>query len=379
MKLKYFKAGAVSASVLVLGLAGVTLASADPTTANRPYAAVGSDTTQDVWSGLTNGPTAGLNNGPLRSIASWDAFHASGDMITLNTSGNTISRPNGSGAGVKALSASLNPANHVYKDSQARSYTLAPGDVDIARSSSAPSKAGTELIFLPFARDAMTFAYRDSQGRALNLTPDQIKNIFTCTAGSGVEINADGKPVVDGFVLTPKIPNSSSGTYSFFMKAAGLTTVNTTCVPASNSGFPENDATFLANDGDIVAFSAAQWIAQQNGAMRNTTSAEHRVADINGLKAIDAASSVPALRQGPLFGSPSAVPAVGFGNYTRDVYNVVGSDVQTSTETRKVIVRNSITTLLKTTASKAIISKYGFMNIDYVGDWTQGKPSGYTN
>ncbi|GAB4100947.1 hypothetical protein [Sinomonas halotolerans] len=367
------KAGAVTASALVLGFAGVSLASAEPASSGRPYAAVGSDTTQGVWNGLTNG-------GPIRSIASWDAFAADGSTtITLNTSGQTIARPNGSGSGVKALSAAENPNNHVFIGQDKQTYTLKPGDISVARSSSAPSKAGNELIFLPFARDAMTFAYKDSQNRALDLSPEEIQGIFSCTPKGRVTINAEGKPVVDGFVLTPKVPNAASGTYSFFMKAAALTSLDSTCVPPANQGFPENNAEVLVNDGDIVPFSAAQWIAQNNGAIQNTTSAQHHLADIASRKAIDPASAAPTLRPGPLFGDPTVAPPVGFGSYARDVFNVVPARIASSTATEDVVLRNSITTLLKTTASKRIINKFGFMNLEYVGDWAAGKPSGYTN
>lgn len=371
MKLKSFKkAGAVSASVLVLGLAGITLASANPTTTGRPYAAVGSDTTQDVWNGLTNA-------GPLKTVASYDAFGEPA-TITLET-GKQLTRPNGSGAGVKALSAAHNPANHVYKDSAGNAFTLAPEDISVARSSSSPSVTGNVLTFLPFARDAVTVAYKDSSSTAaMNLTTEQIKNIFTCTAGAGVTIDANGKPVFNGLTLTPKLPQAASGTRAFFVKAAGVT-VSTTCIPASNQTDPENSGAALVNEGDIIPFSAAQWIAQKNGAMNNTTGAGHVLADIDGLKAVDPASSGTSLKPGSLFGNPSLVPSSAVGTFARDTYNVVPTAVQTATEARDVILRNTVTSLLKTTASKSIISKFGFKNIDYVGDWTKGKPSGYTN
>lgn len=363
------KAGVVSASVLALGLAGMSIASADPAASGRPYAAVGSDTTQDVWNGLTN-------SGPLKSVASYDAFGE--PTITLET-GKQLSRPAGSGAGVKALSAAHNPANHVYKDSTGTAYTLAPEDISIARSSSSPSVAGNDLTFLPFARDAVTVAYKNSASTTpLDLTAEQIKNIFTCTAGAGVTIDAAGKPVINGITLTPKLPQASSGTRSFFLKAAGIT-VSTTCIPASEQTAPENSGAALVGEGDIIPFSAAQWIAQKNGATSNTTADGQLLADIDGLKAVDPMSSGTTLRPGTLFGNPSLVPASAVGTFARDTYNVVPSTVQTSTAGRDIILRNTVTSLLKTTAGKSIITKFGFKNLEYAGDWTKGKPSGFTN
>ncbi len=372
MKLKSFQAvGAICASALALGLISTASASAEPTTPGRPLAAVGSDTTQDVWNALTN-------SGPLKSVASYDAFGSPAQIVT-KTGVAPFTRPNGSGAGVKALSASLNPLNHVYKDSANNSFTLKKNDVDIARSSSSPSVAGTDLTFLPFARDAVTVAVKDSANRPLALTTQQITNIFTCTAGDGVTIDgATGKPVLGTMVFTPKLPQAASGTRGFFLKAAGITP-NTTCIPAAAQTYPENSGAALVNDGDIIPFSAAQWIAQKNGAMTDTTSTGQLLADIDGLKAVDPTSVSPALTPGDLYGDPAVTPTSGKGTFGRDVYNVVSSSVQTSKLTYNVVLNNAVSTSLKTTAGKSIINKFGFKTISYVGDWTMGKKSGYTN
>ena len=272
----FVKAGVTGLSAVALVLLGLSAASAEPTTANRPLAVVGSDTTQDVWNGLSN-------QGPVRTVANFNAFGEPA-TITPKAGGATLSRPAGSGAGVKALSAAHNPANHVYSDGT-NTYTLAETDIDMARSSSSPSKAGTELTFLPFARDAVTVAYKDSTGKALALTTQQVANIFNCTEGEGVTI-VGGKPVFNGITLTPKLPQASSGTRSFFLKAAGISTVSASCIPDSAQGFPENSGAALTNEGDIIPFSAAQWIAQKNAVMTDTTSPNQKLADLNGLKAV---------------------------------------------------------------------------------------------
>ncbi|MCG2620357.1 hypothetical protein LVY72_00340 [Arthrobacter sp. I2-34] len=366
----FIKAGATGLSAVALVLLGLSAASAEPTAADRPLAAVGSDTTQDVWNGLSN-------SGPARNVASYNAFGTPG-LITPKAGGAELARPAGSGAGVKALSAAHNAGKHTYVDG-GTTYTLAESDIDFARSSSSPSVAGTELTFLPFARDAVTVAYKDSAGSTtLNLTSDQVKNIFSCTEGAGVTV-IGGKPVVDGITLTPKLPQAASGTRSFFLKAAGISAVDTSCIPAGEQIYAENSGAALVNEGDIIPFSAAQWIAQKNGVMDDTTGAGQKLADINSLKAIDPSSAVPALKPGNLYGSASTAPSSGFGTFARDTYNVVASDVKTSTEHKDVLVRNAVTRQLKTTAGKAIISKYGFMNLSYVGDWDFGKPSGFTN
>ncbi|GAA4050761.1 substrate-binding domain-containing protein [Arthrobacter methylotrophus] len=372
MNLKSFQAvGAICVTALAFGLISTATATAEPTTSNRPLAAVGSDTIQDVWNALSN-------TGPIKSVASYNAF---GDAATIVTKTGVapITRPNGSGAGVKALSASLNPLNHVYKDSANNSFTLKKNDVDIARSSSSPSVTGTDLTFLPFARDAVTVAVKDAANRPLSLTTQQVANIFSCTAGDGVTIDgATGKPVLGTMTFTPKLPQAASGTRAFFLKAIGVTP-NTTCISDAEQVYPENNGEALVNDGDIFPFSAAQWIAQKNGAMTDTTTAGQLLADIDGLKAIDQNTAAPALAPGDLYGDPAVAPASGKGIFARDTYNVVSSGVQTSKLTYNVVLNNAVSTSLKTTAGKSIITKFGFKTLSYVGDWTMGKKSGYTN
>ncbi|MCO4262622.1 hypothetical protein [Pseudarthrobacter raffinosi] len=372
MKLKSFQAvGAICVTALALGLISSASASAEPTTPDRPLAAVGSDTIQDVWNALTN-------TGPIRTVASYDAFGLPSAIVT-KTGVTAFTRPNGSGAGVKALSASLNPLNHVYKDSANNTFTLKRNDVDIARSSSSPSVAGTDLTFLPFARDAMTVAVKDSTNTPVNLTTQQIANIFSCTAGDGVTIDGTtGKPVIGTMTFTPKLPQAASGTRAFFVKAIGVTP-NSTCIPDIEQNYPENNGAALINDGDIIAFSAAQWIAQKNGAMANTTAAGQVLANIDGLKAIDPATTAPALAPGDLYGNAAVAPASGKGTFARDTYNVVASSTQTSKLIYSLVLSNAVTTNLKTIGSKVIINKFGFKTLSYVGDWTMGKKSGYTN
>src|SRR5215475_11509682 len=93
-------------TVGVAAAAAVVFASpafADPV---RPYAAVGSDTIQDVWNGLTNDSTA-----VAPSIASYNATSngVAYQTIQTKTGGDWFARPNGSGDGAKALSAVWDP------------------------------------------------------------------------------------------------------------------------------------------------------------------------------------------------------------------------------------------------------------------------------
>ena len=140
--------GVVAATaVAVLAFGAAAPAYADPS-GFKPLNGAGSDTTQDVMSGVASAVTA---------IGSYDAI---GSATIQTTSGGPIfTRPNGSTSGVQALSASVNNTGTRVFPATAAGVSIT-GQLDFARSSSAPSSSfvGTDLTFIPFARDAVTFA-----------------------------------------------------------------------------------------------------------------------------------------------------------------------------------------------------------------------------
>ncbi|MFL6024009.1 MAG: hypothetical protein ACJ72O_11785, partial [Marmoricola sp.] len=184
--------GGLVALTATTGLIATSIspASADPT---RPYAAVGSDTIQDVWNGLTNDFGA-----VAPSIASWNAFVNFPAAVNTNpdayiqtkTGGNWFIRPSGSGNGQIALSAVWDPAvPNANKWPSAAGPTqaqLTHEDIDFARSSGGPA-AGTGLKFLPFARDAVAIAYNTETGlgAGLNLTTGQIAELYSGVDNTG--------------------------------------------------------------------------------------------------------------------------------------------------------------------------------------------------
>lgn len=232
-------------------------ASADPSTPTdyRQLAGTGSDTTQAVMNSFGNK----LRDGSLdRIIASYDATGSA--TIKVSASGPTFNRPNGSGNGVKALTASINPTG-----SYLWGGVSIAGQLDFARSSSGPSSSapGTALTFIPFARDAVSYAFADlgTQSIPANLSKADIAAIykgqittFTDRAGTTRTYH-------------PILPQAGSGTRSFFLSSIGVTEAQLT------PGLPtlqENDGTQVDAVGEIVPFSVAGWIAQDNAASPNT-------------------------------------------------------------------------------------------------------------
>jgi len=250
------KVVAIGAAVGV-ALAGLGLAlpaNAEPV--SNGYVLVGSDTLQDSTNALINGTRAGGSSIRITSggntIGGFDAFGTG--AIQTKQGGPFFGRPSGSGAGVNALRASITGAN--YSGNAGVPAKAITGQVDIARSSSgAGSNANANglLAYVPYARDAVAYAYNGTNTDLAALTTAQLKQIY--------ESNT---PVVIGTTtVKPRIPQSTSGTRSFFLSAIGVTTLGST-VNDVNNLTPENDASILAAD-EIIPFSAASWIAQSNG------------------------------------------------------------------------------------------------------------------
>ena len=325
-------------------------ASADPSapTDYRQLAGTGSDTTQAVMNSFGNK----LRDGSLnRVIASYDATGAT-TTIKVSASGPTFNRPNGSTNGVKALTASINPTGTYLWGGVSIANQL-----DFARSSSGPSSSapGTQLTYIPFARDAVSFAYADlgNQSVPANLTKAEIASIYkgettTFVAASGA--TQTYKPI---------LPQAGSGTRSFFLSAIGVTEAQ--LIP----GLPtlqENDGTQIDAIGEIVPFSVAGWIAQDNLATANTI-------DAHGVTLGSVAGVSPFTATGSL---NSAFP------FNRLVFNVVETARLSGTNDKDVLLQEffagSSSELCSARASLAI---YGFAPIGSLCGNTATYKSGF--
>lgn len=364
----------ITGGLAALASAALVVGSSLPAHAEpvRPYAATGSDTTQDVWNALTN------DGGPLTSVANYDAFDGTGvaadtQLIKTKTAGVWFTRPAGSGNGVKSLSGTWDPANHTWKGKQ-----LVNEEVDFARSSSGPSGSNADLNYIPFARDAVSLAVNTSSGiTALNLTTGQVKELYTGvddTADSVVTFDANGKPLVNGTAVQPKIPQQGSGTRNFFLSAIGLTSVPTfpsyISDPASG-GLAENTTASIPNGGDLIPFSAAQWIAQNNGALNAPAPLTNvELVSLNGQA--PTTGTAPSLAPGALFGakvgtSYNTPPTPGVGVFNRDTYDVIPALFRGGSATAKQSnLVSTLTSGLNATAAKTIINRYGFGTLGYL-------------
>lgn len=311
---------ALGASVFALGAP----AQADPTNgAFRTYVGVGSDTTQDVLNAIA-GDSPGTT-GDTTLIGSYNAFGSA--QIQTKANGPFFDRPAGSGAGVKALSDAVTGTPYNGVD--------ITGQVQFARSSAGPAASGTDLTYIPFARDAVSYAYKGVAAKLGKLTTAQLNAVYS----------ADTPVTINGVKVTGVLPQSSSGTRKFFLSAIGVTTIGASVIQTTS---PENNGSILTATNQIVPFSAAQWIAQKNGIVTDTTgTALFGAPNAKGVVSKNTTT-------GKLVPSSAFYNSAPFGRY---VYNVIPTS-QVGKAVSKLFVGSSSATC--STAGRAIYEKFGF-------------------
>jgi hypothetical protein len=249
-------AAAVGVAASLFGVASP--ANAEPVSPS--LVVVGSDTLQDVLNALANGTS--ITGSSVRSIGgslNIGSFDATGSAsIVTKSGGPRFGRPNGSGDGVRALSRSIDGQPYTSATPGAPAAVTITNQVDIARSSSgATVVANGPLLYIPFGRDALSYAHTGGANAAFdNIDQATLKGLFECTITT-----------VGGVTVTPVIPQSGSGTRADFLSKAGIGTLGS-CVEVGQ----EHDTKVLA-DGTtpfpanaITPMSAAQWVAQNTGA-----------------------------------------------------------------------------------------------------------------
>ncbi|MDR2253986.1 MAG: substrate-binding domain-containing protein [Bifidobacteriaceae bacterium] len=337
--------GVISAATAVLALcAGPAMA--DPG-AYRPLAGAGSDTTQYVLGGLGEA----ISIGGAKVIGSYDAIGSA--TIQTRAAGPSFVRPNGSGNGVKALTASINPTGAYLWNG-----VEITGQLDFARSSSGPSTAGDDLTYIPFAKDAVTYAFSDAGNASVpaQLTVDDLAAIYR----GQVTTYQDNNGVTRAYI--PMLPQAGSGTRSFFLQKIGVAESEIGWI---TSIVQENDGQEVDAIGEIVPFSVASWIAQDNDVVPNTVN--------------DNAVTTGAIDD-DMYG---VVPAVEFGllnpdfPITRQVYNVVQTSRLTSEAPADVLLQQTFAGAESAVCgATATITAYGFGVIADCGDTTTYR-SGY--
>lgn len=479
------KAIALGLAVSAIGGIGLisTGASADP----QQYTAlvgVGSDTTQDVLNGLA-GFSSGQNFTPVNAggsdytqLVSFDATKdgMADTCITPKIGAPTFTRPNGSGAGQKALYAASGESTQGWTGSSIGSLapcstgssigvvssitvsgttatlttaaahgqtagkvltlsgfspsafnasflvTAAPttttltfaiasgtanatvigtaktvkavdisGTVDFARSSSLSSSTGTKAVFIPFARDAVSYVgYRPDGGTAVtSFSKAQLTAIFN-TATRTTVADPDGGANI---TIIPCGIQTGSGTYAFWNTALGNSaTVENTATDQCNTALAagraqESDGPALKARGDslvaasgscaglsggttcaslngqkiqvVVGFSVGAFIAKSNGL---GTPAPGSYTKIGKITDVDSGNSPVVLPTAP---ATDLAPNTAFYNNTtfgRFIYNVVPADsIATAGNNFNRLFVGTTSAVCSATST---ISKFGFAPLD---------------
>jgi hypothetical protein len=340
---KVAAATAAVGSIAAIGFGGNSPANADPKQ-YEALVAIGSDTTQDVLNAFA-GFSSGINYTPLQSSVATNqtqiiSFNAGAtSCIATKTGAGLILRPNGSTGGRRALS-QIGQGTTTWGTGSPCGAKDVSGLIDFARSSSGPASGdlGTDLTYVPFARDALTFAYYSADGTSgTDTTRANLTSIYT--NGTGL------------IGTTPVIPcgiQTSSGTYGSWNTASGVSgsvmeAGTALCrslggVPDATGALQEHNGPELKIKGDllaatsstlcdgvaggasvscanaqvIVGFSASQFVARSNGKADPAPGPGVGLGSIAGSSFVTGTApnvaAVPAGYADPIFG--------------RDVYNV---------------------------------------------------------
>lgn len=335
------------AAALGLAFSGATAASANPETP-RSINLFGSDTTQDVMNGVAFESLIGNE----KYIGSWNAG-------TTAAASPINPAPNGSGAGLSALRLALNGT------------TGYAGKIQAARSSSSPkaSELSTtgELQYVPFARDAVTYATAATSSVPNNIPITaaagklSLQAIFTCAPGTfehgGKNYHTVGNPA-GSTKLIPINLQANSGTRSFWAGAVGY---SGSCL--SGDAQEHNGQDIAASPFALAPFSISQWIAQSNAGAANQNGT---VGTALGIPVEDRRWGVKlnSVGTGPASNPIAAgVQNPGFvGTLTRNVFNVIPTDAVLNpiVSVENVLLNAAFVGPQAASSNATIIEKFGF-------------------
>jgi ABC-type phosphate transport system substrate-binding protein len=256
-------AGAAAIATAAVLSAGPAMA--DPPKGVTPKATdivgTGSDTIQYLLDQLSTD----YNKGKAASaphLYSWDATPTANIQEKAGSASCKRPRPDGSSAGISELEANVKDGSHFCVD-YARSSR--------SRASTDPACSSGGVCFIYLAGDAVTWAARSAAAGGTDapasLTLAQLKNIYLCKTTNWKQVG--GKSAT----IKAFLPQTASGTRSFFLTALGGGTTPITPGPCVSDGasskFPdgtiqenEGEDSMLNNAAAIFPYSVADYIAQ---------------------------------------------------------------------------------------------------------------------
>jgi ABC-type phosphate transport system substrate-binding protein len=265
-------AGVAMAAPVAPSAPAKTAAPADPPKGTSPQSydvvGVGSNTTQFVLDQMSvnyNASVGKKHSATDPYFYSFDALPPGVTTAPANTtyyitpkagcSSKTV-RPNGSGAGLKALDANT-------FDGKTGHYCIDFGRSSSGRSATSPKFGSGGVAYVAFAKDAVTWAARSSAKGGTDapksLSDAQLKAIFSCRDTNWDQVG--GKNAA----IKVYLPQPGSGTLSFWEKVMGITTLGG-CVSQAPE---ENEGTYAGfnSPNAIFIFSVGSYLAQEYRSM----------------------------------------------------------------------------------------------------------------
>lgn len=401
----------VAAATTAFGLAATLQpAQADPSFVDS-YSAVGSDTTQSVldafagsqpYAPWTRPSPANIYYLPIHSdlesgqktFASFDAVPQGGGAsapgcIISKLGGPSYDRPDGSSNGITALSRAIDGTpwkNSVASASCTGSGVNVSGQIDFARASRGPKNVpGNALTYIPFARDALTYALLNRSATDLNmLTTSQLTALYSSPTGS---------IMVGTTKLKACLANTGSGTSASWTGSIGVTMAQAQAAATAAGcftapGLEEHDgnafyarANTIVGSGEaaVINFSVSNWIAQVNGVAAERSD----IARANGVDLGDVDNRASGTR--PYNGTaPNLTPDNAYytfnsgttvGTYGREVYNVLPT---TRIDPNSFSYDQGLFSLFVGSTSKTCVGeasarviKFGFLTVSNCGATTK--------
>ena len=255
---------ACAAAATTFAVVSATPALADPPSGTTPKNAdvvgVGAQTSEFVFDQFSTDYNKTLA-ATKPHLYAFDATNpttgATGDSIVTKLKCKAVARPNGSNAGIKLLTTD---------DPTVSSHPC----VDFATSSrSRATTDPTNISFIQFAGDAVSYATQSSTNAPANLSQQQLQEIYSCEATKWNQVGGTSKATIQPFA-----PQSGSGTASFWLQALGLTAfgscVSTSATQSGAAGASANTleqnegvaAILVGNKNAIVPFDVGDFLSQ---------------------------------------------------------------------------------------------------------------------
>jgi len=260
-KLLVIGATAATATAMAVGPA-----LADPPSGVTPketdVVGVGSDTIQFLLDQFSFDYNKSHSTGA--KLYSWDALNPKTgltDNIKLKSGCAAIPRPNGSSAGITTLAIG-------QKTGDKKAFCA-----DFARSSrprntsSDGAKGPGGIVFVTIGKDAVTYATNATTNAPKNLTTAQLTAIYSCHVTNWSQVGGKNAPI------KAQLPQTSSGTRAFFLKAIGLDVSGPGGCVGSTAEENEGVNSVLKGPNVIFPFSIGKYIAEKFHSAKCTNAA----------------------------------------------------------------------------------------------------------